>query len=730
MFRQLVPSLAILAAVPAWGQAAESTPPPVEDQSADDDAITVSATRLSEDPFTQPYAFYRHEREELDQAVGRTALDRINYGPGVFIQHTAPAQASPFIRGLTGEQTLLMIDGVRLSHATMRPGPNQYAAMVPDMSIQSIDAILGSSSVVNGSDGLTGALDFRLAEAGRGVDTGASPWGTARVDHANGAQLNLGVDGAIGDWRYSVEASTYQFHDRVGGKDHESRVFGENTENFEEIPNTAYEQYAFAGRLAWLGHERHRVEVSLGHTRQVDAPRPDGHFENTGREDRRFREFDPQAFTYLHLRHRWTIEQSWIDSLQSTLWWHRHTEDQRRGSVRNVGDPDERLRRREIDDIIDSIGLDLQAETLAQAGGLHEITWGLTAITERTDNEFREFRTPAGNTNTDDMVPFEEDNWPNETTVPDGSQYDSIGLFAQDHWTINEEFRLLTGLRYSHYAWDFDEVDGDTSDLTGSVRGSWQFRDDMLAFAGVSKAFRAPNLQNLAGAVDRGSSGTPAIGNPDLDAEVSWTVEGGWRYRQEEDVLAVSVFYTQVDDLIQRVFPAGGGPGEFTNAEQADLMGFETEWDYGLPVLEQHGRFAVVGSASLVDATVDVPQSDGSVEEDNISRANRFYGVFGVRYDHERHWWGRFQVRWHDAYDEDDIAAGDAGDPRLTVAGSERGTLPGFAVFDLSAGWQSEHEERWVTLHLENLLNKTYREVGSGTDAPGFNVALAGGIRF
>ncbi|MFW5750863.1 MAG: TonB-dependent receptor, partial [Planctomycetota bacterium] len=254
---RLVPSLAALIVAGSAIQAAED-PAPTPIAVDDEDVITVTATRLDETPYLQPYAFYSYDRKDLDTTIGHTALDRLNYGPGVFIQHTTPAQTSPFIRGLTGEQSLLLLDGVRLSHAMMRPGPNQYAAMVPDVSMDRIDVILGSSSLVNGSDGLTGALDFRLAEAGRGVDTVASPFVDLRVDSANGAIAQTGVDGRYGDWAYTFEVDLRDFHDRVGGNDFRAHVFGENTDNYEEIPNTAYDQWAFAGRTAYTGIADHR----------------------------------------------------------------------------------------------------------------------------------------------------------------------------------------------------------------------------------------------------------------------------------------------------------------------------------------------------------------------------------------------------------------------------------------------------------------------------------------
>lgn len=686
--------------------------------------LEVTGTRLSDPPAEQPYAFYRFTEAELDTRVGRTTLDRFNYAPGVFIQNTAPNQASPFIRGLTGEQSLLLLDGVRLSHAMMRPGPNQYAALVPDVSIGTIDAILGSSSVVNGSDGLTGALDFRLAPTGRGVTEGTSPWFSSRVDTGNGGTLQGGVDGVSGNWLYSVELSATQYHDRVGGKDFEERVFGPSVGAFEEIPNTAYDEYATGVRLAYLGLEDRVLEIKAGHNRQEDAPRPDGYFENTGNESRISRFFDPMTFSYLHLRDTWEVGSDAVDRLQTTFWWHQFGEEQFREDLRDGGT---RYRRREYDDTLDAFGADVQATT--RWGGSHELTWGGTFLFETTSNDYREFRSPAGSVNPAAAVAHNPGDWGNNTTVSDGSDYTTLGVFAQDDWQMTESFSLLTGLRYSRMDWSFGEVEGDADDVTGSARGIVNLTPTQRLFAGVSKAFRAPNLQNLDGAVDRGSSGQAAQGNPDLEPEISWTTEGGWRWNRGRDSLAATVFHTEIDDLIQRDFRDGAG--EFTNVEGASLYGFETAWDVGLSG-EGENRLAMVGSASLVDAVKDVPQEDGSVREDNISRANRIYGRVGLRYERGPNWWGLLQVRWHDDYDDvaSDPSDSDADDIRLTLAGNPDGSMPGYEVVDLLCGWTSDDGNLHLTFFVENLADDTYREPGSGTDGTGRSFGLSGGMRF
>ncbi len=693
--------------------------------------VIVTGTRLAREPVDQPYAFYRTTQGELKERVGRTILDRLNYGPGVFIQRTAPNQASPYIRGLTGEQTLLMIDGVRLSHALMRPGPNQYAALVPGMSVDALDAILGSSSVVNGSDGLTGALDYRLAPAGRGVSTPVSPWIASRVDSGNGGTIRAGLDGVVRDWAYSLEFGGSAFHDRVGGDDFRDHVFNSRREAYEEIPNTAYDGIEAGLRLAYSGMPDHFLELDAGHTRQIDAPRPGGYAENSGDPSRLFRYFDPQDFSFVHLRDTWETGAGLVSRLQTTLWWHQFGEEQFRASIRDFGSVSQRVRRREYDDKLNAFGTDVQATTMLGAEKQHELTWGGTVIHEFTDNSYREFRSPAGVVDPALVQPYQRENWPNKTSVSDDSSYDTLGLFVQDNWNLTRQLSLLAGARYSRHEWSFGDVDGDASDITGSMRGMFDITPNHKLFAGFSRGFRAPNLKNLDGAVDRGSSGVPAHGNPDLDPEISYTWEGGWKWQDGRNNAAVTVFNTEIDDLIQRNFSGGG---EFTNVEGADIHGFESAWDYGLYFGSGKGgkrRLAVIGSVSLVDATRDIPVESGGIFEDNISRANRLYGRIGLKYEQNRNWWGLARVRWHDDYD--DVAThpsdADADDIRLTIAGDPDGSMPGYSVLDLVCGWRSSDGNREISFFIENVGDDTYREPGSGVDGVGRSVGVSASVR-
>jgi hemoglobin/transferrin/lactoferrin receptor protein len=359
----------------------------------------------------------------------------------------------------------------------------------------------------------------------------------------------------------------------------------------------------------------------------------------------------------------------------------------------------------------------------------HQLTWGGTYIDERTDNRYREFRTPSGSTDLALLAPHNPADWSNNTTVSDDSSYENLGLYLQDNWQLSERLSLLLGVRYSYYEWSFGDVDGNTDDFTGSIRALWSLSENHRLFAGVSRGFRAPNLTNLDGLADRGSSGNPATGNPDLDPEISITYEAGWRWRDGQNAFSLTVFQTLIDDLIQPDFSVT--PAVTTNVEDAKLYGFESTWDYGFEIAAGQ-RLALVGSVSLLDATRDIPEAGGSTFRDNISRANRLYGNVGVEYERGRNWSGLVQVRWHDAYD--DVSRhpsdADADDVRLTVAGNPDGSLPGYGVTDVVLGWRSTDGRRGMRLFVENLADKTYREPGSGVDGVGRNFGVTADIRF
>jgi hemoglobin/transferrin/lactoferrin receptor protein len=153
--------------------------------------VVVSASR-------QPVANQRLAIPVYAAKVKNTQLmnapELLSSVPGVFLQRTNQGGGSAFVRGLTGNQTLLILDGIRFNNSTFRYGPNQYLNTIDPFSLDQIEVVRGSGSVQYGSDALTGAVHLISKKPsfgvkswsgqllGRGSSQGMELSGLARVN--------------------------------------------------------------------------------------------------------------------------------------------------------------------------------------------------------------------------------------------------------------------------------------------------------------------------------------------------------------------------------------------------------------------------------------------------------------------------------------------------------------------------------------------------------------------
>lgn len=138
--------------------------------------IVITANRFGSVGINTPEAIKVADELSIRESQLRTAPEALSLTPGVFVQKTNHGGGSPFVRGLTGNQTLLLLDGVRLSNSTTRYGPNQYFNTIDVFSIEKMEVLRGSGSVQYGSDAIGGTIQ---AFSHRLSTTDESLWGSS-----------------------------------------------------------------------------------------------------------------------------------------------------------------------------------------------------------------------------------------------------------------------------------------------------------------------------------------------------------------------------------------------------------------------------------------------------------------------------------------------------------------------------------------------------------------------
>ena len=120
--------------------------------------VSVSANRIAKETFHTPSSISVIEQSQIERMFPTITPDILTRTVGVLAQQTTLGQGSPILRGLTGYQTLLQIDNVRLNNSTFRSGPNQYLSTIAPHSLDRIEVLRGPGSMLYGSGAMGGVV--------------------------------------------------------------------------------------------------------------------------------------------------------------------------------------------------------------------------------------------------------------------------------------------------------------------------------------------------------------------------------------------------------------------------------------------------------------------------------------------------------------------------------------------------------------------------------------------
>lgn len=671
------------------------------------------------------------DRDEIQERLPRSSPDALRYEPGVFVQQTAHGQGSAFIRGRTGQQTVLAFDGVRLSNSTYRQGPNQYFFTIDAQTIHSIEILRGGASTRYGSDALGGVID-------------ATPIAPALTLGAAGPILRprIFLRGATADGEYGFRTQldtqiTENMRLLVGAGSRRAgllegggAILSPSTGEPPQIPaleddgrtqlGTGFREITADGRLILgLGPSRRLVAAAYVY-RQFDSPRT----------DQCPPPFAPRSECLIYdEQFRTLIYGSFEANLGAAAERSRLTVSYQRQHERRTRDRSASFVKNHGRDDVDTFGV---AAKLASRP-IHAFSWldlgvdygadvytdwiSSTAFTEFTDNDV--------------VIPFSRGQY------VDGSTYTQGGVFLEGSAALPGDFTIRVGGRAggalagspADEASDTLAVDRLWGVAVGNAGVRWQVSPLAALLFNVDRSYRAPNLDDLTSRQQTGPGFQ--LENAELEPETATTLEVGTRLdgeRFEADFWAfrsiVHGAITRAPRTIAECSPLIPGCAASRTRYQLVNLPDASTIDGVEAALRVRFPAGFVAKATFAYAVGEGPNptprpsdpGDPYEETVPLSRVPPVNGTAELRWSSPIRVSLGGALRW--AMAQDRLAISDRSDGRIPEGGT-----PGFVVVDLRASYRLDPYFA-VTAVLENVGDAAYRYHGSSVNGPGRGVAV------
>lgn len=630
--------------------------------------MVVTATGIERQVFETPHAVSVLDDKTIDESGMAKTPDILSGVEGILVQKTNAGGGSPFLRGLTGKQVLILVDGIRLNNSYYRFGPHQYLNTIDANIIERIEVVRGPASVLYGSDALGGVINVitkRRSEFSR-----AQALDGLLQLHGQTADGQLGtrvqVEGNRGALGFIGGVSAKQFGELRGG----SGVGVQSPTGYDEVDADLKLNYRWAAGS----------ELILAHqfSRQYDVPKTS---EVTLGNKLKFN-YEPQlrALTYLEYR---AVDVGALNELRFNVSYNRQQEGEQ-----IIARAAPNIETREFTDVR-TIGL--RADASSRIGSKHVLSYGLDYYRDRFAT--RNTRTELNSGTRTAIAPG----------TPDGARYSAAGAFLQDTLSFTPHFEATLGARYSRFSADGSltgtQLAFSGSRFTVSAHGLLRLNPHWNLVGGIAQGYRAPNMEDFFGRVDFVSE----IPNTALRAERSLNREIGLKYYSERTSGDIFVYAADYDDLIARVDVAPGVK-QRQNLRKAAIRGVETGIKHAF---DRHWSAAAnLGYARGEDRDSGQP----------LQRIPPLNGAVRLRFE-------RTAKDWYEVYSlfaakQQRLSAEDRGDARIP-----RGGTPGYATLNLRAGFAPARNQQWL-VSLENIGNLKYKSHGSGIYAAGTNLSI------
>jgi outer membrane receptor protein involved in Fe transport len=637
------------------------------------DSIVVESRNIKISELANPFIVSSLSAKQIQQNGARTTPEALMGVSGIFLQKTNHGGGSAFIRGLTGNQTLLVIDGIRINNATFRYGPNQYLNTIDMFTLNKINVLKGIGAIEYGSDAMGGVIQMETKQnaqehTGKLYISNTSKFVSKQMESTNRTELQF----AQKKWDFIGGLSIKNYGDVWGGK-----TVG------KQAP-TGYSEMNYDLKAKIKINDRQEITIASQNTAQKNIPI----YHKIVLENYKSNQVDKQVHNLNYLTYKYKGHNRWISSIIMSASMQRSLE--KRSLQKN-----NTVIVRTENDSIQTTGL--TAEILSKPTIFWSINTGFDYYKDRVNSIATEL-----NTSTSTQIL-------KRGLYPNNAGYNNSSLFTI-HYINAGKFKLITGVRYNFLKINLKDSDLGTvvlkpSALISNFGLNYQFNKNNAFFGSFTSGYRAPNIDDLGtlGIVDFRYE----IPSYDLKPEKSLNVEFGYKYNSSKKSFAISAFNMKLKDIIARVLVDGkviNGYNVYNkkNIESSYINGAEISFTQVL-----HSSFVFQTNATYT-------YGQNSTKNEPMRRIPPFFGQNTLSWKRKniilacRHQFAGQQTR---------LAKGDMDDNRIGIAGT-----PSWNTLNVDASIEMKHID--VQLNLINLLNEKYKTHGSGVYGMGSAVGL------
>ena len=700
------------------------------------DEVLVSPSKFLESSREISKKVISINRNTVELANSKTSADLLETTGNIFIQKSQLGGGSPIIRGFSTNRLVISIDGVRLNNAIYRGGNIHNIISISPMTIQNVEVILGSESVLYGSDAIGGVMNFYtktpvLSETSNkkiksNISSRYSTAASEKMYHFDIAYstkkisfLSSITQSSFGDLRMGSNGPTDYLRENyvVTSFEDEDVVIENSDSKIQRF--TAYKQLNLMQKIFYQPNENLKFDFGIHFSKTNNIPRYDRLIIEDENESFIFSEWYYGPQKWLLINNQITIDpnnKKIFDVLKIGTSF-QNFEESRNSRKFSESNLNSRLESLDI--------LSLNIDLLKNINYKSNIKYGVEFIHNGLESKGKSTDLSNG---LEGLI---------STRYPNNSSLKSFGAYINFKDRIIQNLFLNTGMRFAfsnlkadlsqnndYFDFTFENISLKNSALVGGVGLSWLRNNNNIWKLNINTAFRSPNIDDLAKVFDS-APGNVLVPNPELVPERSLGFELGSYFRTSNNIeLDFSSYLTYLyNGMIIRDFVLENGLTEIIydgslsqiqalqNSSRSLVYGFEfgIRWPLSQNLILKT-QYNIIAGYELSELPFSFP----------VRHIPPNYGNFHVVFKKGRLNLDAF-INYNSEIQFKDLAESERAKAYLYALDKNGNPYsPSWYTINLRTKY-SFSEKINCTFSFENISDKLYRPYSSGISAPGSN---------